>query len=282
MSATLASELPLESAPRWKSLNRWQAFAIHLALSVLVFMTLVALMVFFWFPGDLFLLDGGWQGLKLVAIIDLVLGPALTLILWNPKKSSLVFDISVVALFQIAALAYGFVTTYDQRTVALVFSDRAFNSVSNADIEDGDAKLIEKEGTPVPLSNFKLGSPTLVMAQPPTKESFGQYLADVLNGYPDAVTRTDQFIHLSDGRDEMQKWALDDEDLTSLGWKEQLETAVSDEQLQAENVELYRFETRYASGVVLFDAKKLAILDYIPMKSTSEPATTTAESSVDN
>lgn len=286
MSAAMAPDLPTESAsldltPRWKSLNRWQAFAIHLALSVLVFMALVALMVFIWFPGDLFLLDGGWQGLKLVAIIDLVLGPALTLILWNTKKSSLVFDMCIVALFQIAALAYGFVTTYDQRTVALVFSDRAFNSVSNADLVEGDAMLVEKEGTPVSLSDFELGSPTLVIAQPPTKDSFGQYLADVMNGYPDAVTRSDQFISISDGREAMQKWALDDETLTSLGWKEQLEEAVSEEQLNADNLELYRFETRYATGVVLFDADDLAILDYIPMNTPSKPVVTTAESALD-
>lgn len=281
MSAAIAPELPNESAPvkrSWKSLNRWQAFAIHLAISVLVFMALVALMVLFWFPGDLFLLDGGWQGLKLVAIIDLVLGPALTLILWNPKKKSLVFDMIVVALFQIGALAYGFITTYDQRTVALVFSERAFNTVSNADLEEGDTKLIEKDGTPVALSNFDSASPAIVMATPPSKDTFGQYLEDLLNGYPDAVTRSDQFISLSDGYEEMQQHALDNEALTDLGWKNQLEEAVPAEKLDAKNIELYRFETRYASGVVLFDTEDMAIMDYVPMKTIKQPSTeTTAE-----
>jgi len=282
MSAAIAPELPIESAPRWKSLNRWQAFAIHFALSVLVFAALVALMMFFWFPGDLFFIDGGWQGLKLVAIIDLVLGPALTLILWNPKKKSLVFDMCVIALFQIAALAYGFATTYDQRTVALVFSDKAFNSVASADLEKGDALLVEKEGTPVPLSSFKAGSPAIIMATPLNKDTFGQYLADLMNGYPDAVTRSDQYMALSSGYEDMKEHALDSEELIGLGWKDQLEAAVSPEQLNASNIELYRFETRYASGVVLFDTEEMDILDYVPMVSEPTPATTTAESTIDN
>jgi len=282
MSAALTPELPIESAPRWKSLNRWQAFAIHLALSVLVFMTLVALMMFFWFPGDLFFIDGGWQGLKLVAIIDLVLGPALTLILWNPKKKSLVFDMIVVALFQLAALAYGFVTTYDQRTVALVFSDRAFNSVANADLVEGDAKLVKKEGTPVPLSSFDSGSPAMVVATPQTKDSFGQYLEDIMNDFPDAVTRSDQFMSLSEGYESMREHILDEEYLISNGWKEQLEAAVPEHKLNADNIELYRFETRYASGVALFDTEDMAIIDYVPMETEASPAEVTAESSIEN
>lgn len=288
MSAAIAPELPNEPASvkkSWKSLSRWQAFAIHLAISVLVFMALVALMMLFWFPGDLFLLDGGWQGLKLVAIIDLVLGPALTLILWNPKKKKLVVDMIVVALIQIGALFYGFVTTYDQRTVALVFSERAFNTVSNADLEEGDAMLVAKEGTPVALSKYDSASPATIMATPPNKDTFGQYLEDLMNGYPDAVTRSDQFISLSDGYEEMQQHVLDNEALTNLGWKQQLEEAVPAEKLGAENIELYRFETRYASGVVLFNTDDMAIMDYVPMADDqidTSSKTETAESSIED
>ena len=51
------------------------AFAIHLTLSLLVFSLLVIIMLLCWLPGELFFLDGGWQGLKLVAMVDVVLGP---------------------------------------------------------------------------------------------------------------------------------------------------------------------------------------------------------------
>jgi len=46
-----------------KGLSKGAAFGIHLALSLLIFSSLIAMMLLFWFPGKLFFLDGGWEGL---------------------------------------------------------------------------------------------------------------------------------------------------------------------------------------------------------------------------
>ncbi len=274
--------LPLAPAPRWKSLNRWQAFAIHFAISLAIFIALVLMMVFFWFPGELFLLDGGWQGLKLVALIDLVLGPALTLILWQPKKKSLVFDMCVVATFQIAALVYGFITTYDQRTVALVFTEETFVSVSNADLTEADNVLIEKESQPKPLTDFSSDHPALIMAPVPNKHTFGQYLEDIFNGYPQPSERSDQYMKLTDARDDMQKGMLDEESLTRMGWNQTHEKAALKKGLDVEQLELYRFKTRYSEGVAMFDPNTLRIVDYVPLDvKKSATAATTAESTVE-
>lgn len=270
--------LPLATEPRWKSLNRWQAFAIHFALSVLIFATLVALMVIWWFPGELFLIDGGWQGLKLVAIIDLVLGPALTLILWSPKKPSLVFDMSFVALFQIAALVYGFVTTYEQRTVAVVFAEKTFVSLSNADLQLSNQTLLEKDITPVPLSEFEAGNPMLLMTPPLDKYNFGQYLEDVMNGYPEAFQRNDQYMDLDEGREAMQEAALDQSALEALGWHDQVQQEVKDKGFNKDNLEFYNFKTRYARGVAMFDTTTMKIVDYLPLKPKK---TLSAESEAD-
>ena len=272
--------LPLASVPRWKNLNRWQAFAIHFALSALVFAILVALMVVWWFPGELFLLDGGWQGLKLVAIVDLVLGPALTLVLWNPKKPSLVFDICVVAAFQIAALAYGFVTTYDQLTVAMVFTESTFVSLSNAEHREASEILLEKEITPVALSEFESGHPTLVLTPSPDMYSFGQYLEDLFNGYPEARERNDLYINLADGRDSMKESALDQATLEELGWDKAVQQEVIAKGFNETNLEFYKFETRYAKGVAIFDATSMDILDYLPLDAV--PAETKPTISVES
>ena len=64
-------------------INRYSASAIHLAISLLVFLSFIAVLYFLWIPGDLFFMDGGWQGVKLVAMVDLVLGPLLTLLLFK-------------------------------------------------------------------------------------------------------------------------------------------------------------------------------------------------------
>lgn len=78
--------------------NRYQAFAIHLGLSFLIFIVLASLIVFYWYPGFLFATDGGWQGIRLIAGVDLVIGPCLTLLLYKRGKPGLKFDMMCVDL----------------------------------------------------------------------------------------------------------------------------------------------------------------------------------------
>ena len=99
-----------------------QAFFIHFGISLIIFIALAAIMRLVWYPGDLFTMDGGVQGLKIIAPIDLVLGPALTLGFYRPWKKSLKFDMAAIACVQIAALGYGVYATYQQRPAAIAVS----------------------------------------------------------------------------------------------------------------------------------------------------------------
>ncbi|WP_420592230.1 hypothetical protein [Bacterioplanoides sp.] len=104
-------------------LNRYQAFGIHFLASLVVFAILTALIFFYWFPGILRVADPSWQQILIViAGVDLVLGPALTLIVFNPEKKSLKMDLSIIAALQIAALAYGSYTVHNTRPLALSLS----------------------------------------------------------------------------------------------------------------------------------------------------------------
>lgn len=60
---------------------------IHFLWSLIIFLVVVILLVFFWYPVPNFNASGGWQGLKIAASVDLVLGPLLTFVIFNPKKS---------------------------------------------------------------------------------------------------------------------------------------------------------------------------------------------------
>ena len=103
----------------------------HFLLSVVIFVVVVILLVFFWYPAPHFNASGGWQGLKIAASVDLVLGPLLTFIIFNLKKSKakLTGDLIVIAIMQLGALVYGVTTIYQQRPVAVVFWDDSFYSV---------------------------------------------------------------------------------------------------------------------------------------------------------
>ncbi len=244
--------------------TRGVAFAIHLILSLLVFSTLVAMMLLFWFPGDLFFIDGGWQGLKLVAMVDLVLGPALTLILFKPGKPKLVMDMSMIAAIQLSALAYGFYTTHQQRTVAVVFAENTFNTLSakaNLEANQQLRKLDVQPGTLPPVSLFKL---PLLVTPAPDKESYGKFLENILNGYPGPQERSDQYVPMATHHDMIKKNALSHEQLAENGTLESVEKALNKRNLDASQVEFYRFKARYANGVAIFDPTHKRILDYIP------------------
>lgn len=252
------------------------AFAIHMGLSLLAFSTLVLIMVLFWFPGELFFVDGGWEGLKLVAMVDLVLGPALTLILYKPGKPKLAFDMSMIAAIQIGALAYGFYTTHSQRTVAVVYADNNFATLSARDHKAANAQLAELNLEPTTVSAAGLLSvPLRVTPQP---DNYGDLLQDLLNGYPELRERSDLYISIAEGKQSMQGGRQTVEQLEATGTLDAVNKALSKRSLTMNDIEIYPFKARYADGVVLFDPQALRIIDYISYEQISSPGQTLATS----
>ena len=123
------------------NLNRYQACASHLAVSLAIFAILVLCITQYWYPGILFDTGNGWKAITLIIVIDLILGPMLTLVVFNPKKSSLKFDLSVIACIQIIALVYGTWTIHSSRPLALAYINTSFitlyaNAKNASDIKE--------------------------------------------------------------------------------------------------------------------------------------------------
>ncbi|PID62038.1 MAG: hypothetical protein CSB44_04665 [Gammaproteobacteria bacterium] len=254
----------------WRALTVGQAFAIHLSLSLLAFSTLVAMMILFWFPGELFFIDGGIQGLKLVAMVDLVLGPSLTLILYRPGKPKLLLDMSLIAMVQISALTYGFYTTWHQRTVAVVFADNSFQTVSANAHEQANRELVERDIEPRRLASAGLLQTHRFITPAPGPGEFGSYLADLLNGYPEPHERSDQYVAFDDEHyDSIRKAALDDKALAGMKMEDQVGKALTKQHLTRGDVDIFSYKTRFSSGVALVDPDTLAILDFVPKPASS-------------
>ena len=98
-----------------------RAFAIHLIASAAVILAFFCVMFFVWYPAPYFETDGGWKVLRILAGVDVVLGPLLTLIVFKPGKPSLKFDMSCIVLAQLSALIYGGTIIYQQRPAFVVF-----------------------------------------------------------------------------------------------------------------------------------------------------------------
>lgn len=106
-------------------ITKLKATGIHLCLSVLVFAYLAYRIYYDWYPQPYFEIDGGWQGIRLVAAVDLVLGPLVTFLVFDltKKRREIIFDLATIAVIQFGALSYGIYATYTQRPVAVVLID---------------------------------------------------------------------------------------------------------------------------------------------------------------
>lgn len=130
------------------SLNRYQAFTSHLFISLVIFSGILICITQYWYPGLLFDTANGWRAISLIIGIDLILGPVLTLIVFNPKKSSLKFDLSIIAVIQIIALSYGCWTIHTSRPIALAFINNSFYTLyANADNSTDIQRKINELGT---------------------------------------------------------------------------------------------------------------------------------------
>ncbi|WP_435979816.1 TfpX/TfpZ family type IV pilin accessory protein [Psychrobacter sp. DM4] len=141
--------------------DSFKAAAIHLSISLLVAGALAVLLFKVWYPMPLATATGVFVIFAMVFIIDLIIGPLLTLIVYKKNKKSLVFDLSVIVIIQIAALAYGVYSLSQARPVWLAFYDNRFEIVRLNDIEDSYL-----ENAPEQYSHFSLTGPKWVAAKP--------------------------------------------------------------------------------------------------------------------
>lgn len=119
-----------------KANNRWQAFGLHVVVSVFLFLALAAIIYFWWYPGLLFRHDGGLEGMKLIAGVDFFIGPVLTLMVYKVGKKSLPFDLTCIGLLQVLCLAGGMWTVFQTRPVAVVYAMGAFKSIPYQNYKD--------------------------------------------------------------------------------------------------------------------------------------------------
>ena len=99
-----------------------RAASFHLLCSAGVAL-LAAVVVFgLWYPFPYRELSGGRELFLLIIVVDVVCGPLLTIVLFNPAKprAELWRDLGLVALIQLGALGYGLHTVWQARPLFLV------------------------------------------------------------------------------------------------------------------------------------------------------------------
>ncbi len=173
-----------------QSLNRWKAAGIHLAISALIAATIVTLVVAVWYPAPYFAAMGGETLLRLLIGVDVVLGPLVTLIVFDPAKPRLKYDLAAIALLQLAALGYGGWVMFEARPVYDVFVRDRFETVPANDI---DQRSLARAAAP--YRSLPLTGPRVVAARAyyNAKEQLDVALETAAGG-PDVAQRPHLYV----------------------------------------------------------------------------------------
>lgn len=139
--------------------SRLSAAGIHLTLSLAV-AALAAWLVFaLWYPYPYREISGGRELFFIVVVVDVIMGPFLTLWVFNRNKPFRVLrrDLAVIGLLQLTALTYGLWTVAVVRPVYLAFEMDRFRVVHAVDIPKE-----ELNQAPPELQHLSWTGPTLV------------------------------------------------------------------------------------------------------------------------
>ncbi len=237
--------------------TRYSATALHFLASLSVFSLLLGVALLFWYPDSYFSASGGWQGIRLVAAVDLVLGPLLTLVLYNPKKSrrELMGDIGVVVLIQSVALVWGIKAIYEQRPVAVVFLDTSFYTVPAAALESQGVDLAQ-------LDRFGQQRPVLVFAdRPDSGPGLQQYLQLAEQEQIPPHEQFGLYQPLAEHFSRVTRSAVDVQEImaNNADMKQQIEHVLANEQGVIDDFHFLPLTSRYRNIVMMFNRQGVLV-----------------------
>lgn len=181
----------------WRA--KLKAFAMHLLFSAALIGIFMYVIMFHWFPGQLFYFENVWEGLRILVPVDAVLGPLLTLIIFVPDKKGLKGDLAIIVFLQFAALVYGGNAIYDSKPEVLAFVGDRFEVIPKSSYvrDDTPDEVKRLYGKANPILIYPLPAQT-----PKEREYF------ILNNVQ-YQTLADRYRPLADHRDAVLERALD-------------------------------------------------------------------------
>lgn len=240
-------------------ITKLKATAVHLGMSIAVFIYLAYQIYYNWYPEPYFSIDGGWQGIRLVGAVDLVLGPVITFLIFDLRKSrkEILFDLLVIVTIQVGALAYGVYTTYSQRPVAIVVIDQFV--VSSTMEHYGETLPSSSE-----LARFSDEKPPIIYSDFPLhREGIDEVQRIKLENKVLEHAQINLYRERAELKTALQQRQLGYfERLDSEQSREALEHWLKQNQKSIEEILILKFQGRYGNAWLIFD-EEARYLDYI-------------------
>src|SRR6516162_970754 len=123
--------------------SRLKAFGLHLLGSATVLALVLGALWLGWYRWPGWYLSSVLHVVGIVVMVDLVMGPTLTLIVASPDKPRRILarDVAVIVTVQLVALVYGTVTLWGGRPLYYAFSMNSLDCVQASDIDVSEAAV---------------------------------------------------------------------------------------------------------------------------------------------
>ncbi|MDB5742386.1 MAG: Fimbrial assembly protein FimB [Polaromonas sp.] len=169
-----------------------KAAVLHFLIGLLI-VAIVAVVVFrMWYPYPYRELSSGRELFLLVVLVDVVCGPILTLILFNPSKlrAELWRDLGLVALIQFSALTYGVWTIWEARPLFLVQEIDRFKVIAAPDLQDTSLAELPAELR----SHWWSGPITVAIREPKDAQERHKVMVESVQGGRDYAERPEFYL----------------------------------------------------------------------------------------
>jgi uncharacterized membrane protein len=258
MPMTDTDPLPASSS---NSSKRIKAAAWHLLGSVLVAVVSAGFVFGLWYPGPYAVLAGGVGLFLLITSVDVVLGPLLTLVAYDVRKtrSHIRRDLATIALIQLAGLGYGLHTVFVARPVVLAAENQLFRVVVANEVD-----LSELAAAPEELRQISLTGPVLVgVRSAKNGQERMEFIQRSLEGY-DGGARPKLWEPYEQSKQRVIAQLKPLDGLTLSGSaKERVSKAVQQTGLTNEDIGYASVKARATGWIVLVDRSSGKLLDFV-------------------
>ena len=165
-------------------MTRSRAAIIHLWPSLLLLGVLACLIFLAWYPYPFRHFEESGKFALALTLCAVLIGPAMTWLVYSAGKRGLLFDLVVISLIQIAAVAWGTLSLYQDRPYFMVYTVDRFDVLSRRDVDL--ATITESNFLDKPL----MGPVLLFANMPSDPAAYQKLLHEVMfEGKPDLQFR---------------------------------------------------------------------------------------------
>ncbi|MGB5275724.1 MAG: hypothetical protein WBO73_16375 [Gammaproteobacteria bacterium] len=246
-------------------ITRKQAFLAHLWISVVIFAAVLYFIIFQWYASYYFHIDGGYRGIATIFLVDIVLGPGLTLLVFRPGKPGLKFDMSVIVAIQVLALGWGIWWVYSERPALTVFYDGEFVCMKYSEVPGVHLRRLALKDKGPPL--------LAVLPRPNTYSEYQKMLSEALRQnsasiylfgekfLPMDVVGTVQLMSYT--LDVASSFSGDDDQILKYReiWNEYIQNSAD----YKDTYMHFPLSCRYGRVLAMFDPEISEIVDYLPI-----------------